>query len=106
MADLSNNLANLAMADTDDEISLEGILISDLGDRRYLFRLYHRWMWKGSRMRSLDPMFVSLHFLNLWVLVHDLAIGFMVEGVHDLAIGFMVEGVARQVRHKSNFPQL
>ncbi|GMJ01087.1 hypothetical protein HRI_003777900 [Hibiscus trionum] len=73
---------------------LGGITISDLGDRRLLFRLFHvadvdridsgsPWFFNGHMLilhRLLpdeDPMFIPLKFLNLWVMVHDLPIGFM-----------------------------
>ncbi|KAL4346489.1 hypothetical protein GQ457_17G012780 [Hibiscus cannabinus] len=140
MSELSNNLANLTIVDSEEEAicvsesdistpfsflhcfvgmflttsvihfesmkntldnvwkPLGGISILELGERRYLFRLYHQvdverieiygpWFF-NSHMLLLhrlvvgdDPMSVLLNFLDLWILVHDLPIGFMAEGV-------------------------
>ncbi|KAL4380088.1 hypothetical protein GQ457_02G027420 [Hibiscus cannabinus] len=102
MAEVVNKSANLVIAENEDKsLHLEpigGISISDLGNRRYLFRLSHSmdveridnggpWFFNSHllhlhRLQSEeDPMTAPPTFLNLWILVHDLPLGFMSEVV-------------------------
>ncbi|XP_039025770.1 uncharacterized protein LOC120159196 [Hibiscus syriacus] len=75
-----------------------GISISDLGERRFIFRLYNAvdadrlerggpWNFNSHLLilhrlsAGDDPLAILLVFLDYWVLVHDVPIGFMSKKV-------------------------
>ncbi|MBA0607476.1 hypothetical protein Godav_019771 [Gossypium davidsonii] len=75
-----------------------GVSISDLGREKYLFHFYYevdveRVMKNGpwnfnSHLLILhrwktgeDPLTVQLHWVDFWLLIHDLPLGFMADTV-------------------------
>ncbi|KAL4319330.1 hypothetical protein GQ457_18G014620 [Hibiscus cannabinus] len=83
-----------------------GISITDLGAGRFLFQLYHvldvdriehggPWSFNNHllilhRLRvGEDPMLVVLHYVNLWVYVHEVPLGFMSEKVVQVLGNFI-----------------
>ncbi|MBA0798022.1 hypothetical protein Gohar_008659 [Gossypium harknessii] len=73
-----------------------GICISDLGEKRFLFRFYiemdivlviqgNLWTFINHLLvfhrleKGEDPLQVSLHFVDFWVQVHDILVGFYNE---------------------------
>ncbi|KAM6592517.1 hypothetical protein CsatA_000220 [Cannabis sativa] len=76
----------------------KGVYIRELDTNRYLFQFYHEidvqavidgspWTFNRSPLifhrlkRGEDPKLVRLHCLDLWVQIHDLKTGYMLEKV-------------------------
>ncbi|MBA0659641.1 hypothetical protein Goklo_011754 [Gossypium klotzschianum] len=88
-----------------------GVSISDLGKERYLFRFYYEvdvervikngpWNFNSHLLilhrlqQGEDPLSVQLHWVDFWILIHDLPIGFIADAVaHQLGnfIGEFIE---------------
>ncbi|GMJ03098.1 hypothetical protein like AT3G31430 [Hibiscus trionum] len=148
MADVEKDLANLAIADAEEDIlqlgvpeaisnfsfkncfvgsfltssvinfqsmrstlanvwhPIGGISISELGDGRFLFRLYYAvdaerierggpWNFNNHLLilhrlvEGEDPMEVPLTHISIWVLIHNLPHGFMSEAVAHIMGNFL-----------------
>ncbi|GMI88724.1 hypothetical protein HRI_002541700 [Hibiscus trionum] len=148
MADVEKDLANLAIADAEEDIlqlgvpeaisnfsfkncfvgsfltssvinfqsmrstlanvwhPIGGISISELGDGRFLFRLYYAvdaerierggpWNFNNHLLilhrlvEGEDPMEVPLTHISIWVLIHNLPHGFMSEAVARIMGNFL-----------------
>ncbi|KAG8498081.1 hypothetical protein CXB51_007414 [Gossypium anomalum] len=98
------------------------VSISDLGRERYLFRFYYEvdvervlkngpWNFNSHLLilfrlqQGEDPLSVPLHWVEFWILIHDLPFGFITDAVaHQLGnfIGEFIEydSVAVQLGYK------
>ncbi|XP_040950366.1 uncharacterized protein [Gossypium hirsutum] len=88
-----------------------GVSVSDLGKERYLFRFYYEvdvervikngpWNFNSHLLilhrlqQGEDLLSVQLHWVDFWILIHDLPLGFMADAVaHQLGnfIGEFIE---------------
>ncbi|MBA0818355.1 hypothetical protein Gohar_028040, partial [Gossypium harknessii] len=90
---------------------ISGVSISDMGKERYLFRFYYEvdvervikngpWNFNSHLLilhrlqQGEDPLSVLLHWVDFWILIYDLPLGFMADAVaHRLGnfIGEFIE---------------